>query len=104
MDRSRLATLIFDSGRKLPESEYQSICEDIATDRFSINPISVAYKKSESIYERLLFVLDDNNRVLVSEETLNKINALNTNKDKLVEYMQKDIQQFETILEVLNGN
>jgi hypothetical protein len=104
MDRSRLATIIFDSGRKIPESEYQSICEDIVNDRFTINPLSIEYKKRESIYENLLFVLDDNSRVLLSEEIIEKINSLNTNKDELIEYMRKDIVNFGKILEVLNGN
>lgn len=104
MDRSRLATLIFDSGRKLPESEYQSIYEDIELDRVTLNPISIAYKKRESIYERLLFVLDDGNRVLISEEAIAKLQSLDLDKDKMVEFMQKDLASIEQILGVINGD
>jgi hypothetical protein len=104
MDRSRLATLIFDSGRKLPESEYRSICEDIDTDRVTFNDISIKYKKRESIYENILFVLNDGNRVLLSEDTLTKLKSLNIDNTKLVHYMQEDIGKFETIIGVINGN
>lgn len=102
MDRSRLATLIFDSGRKLPESEYRSICEDIETDRVTFNDISIKYKKRESIYENILFVLNDGNRVLLSEESISKLKSMELNKEKLAIFMQTDISNFESVVGALS--
>jgi len=104
MVNSRLATIIMDSGRKLFESEYRDIISDILEDRFSLDPIVIEYKKKELILDSFLFVLDDGSRVLVSEDTLDKLTNLNTNKSELEKFIQESKQNFSKIIEVLNGN
>lgn len=102
MDKSRLATIIFDSGRELFESEYLNICEAISKDKFSLNPIVTLYKKKESILESFLYVLDDGSRLLVSEATVNALMRLNN--DNLETFMQSSKENFTKIIGVLNGN
>lgn len=101
MGNSRLASIIMDSGRKLFESEYRDIISIILEDRFSLDPIIVEYKKKELILDSYLFVLNDGNRVLVSENTLEKLSSLNTNKSDLEKFIQESKENFSKIIEVL---
>ena len=103
MDKSRLATIIFDSGRKLFESEYTNIYESINEDKFSLDPIVTEYKKKEAILESLFYILNDGSRVLLSEETVQKLSSLN-NKNEIESFMQTSKENFKRILGVLDGN
>lgn len=103
MDKSRLATIIFDSGRKLFESEYNYILACIVEDKFSLDPIVTNYKKKEAILESLFYKLDDDSRVLVSEEVVQKLSALNNN-NKIEKFMQLSKDNFAKILGALDGN
>lgn len=104
IDSKRLATVIFDMGKKISQSEYSLICESIDDDRFTLNEFVLAYKKKDSLLENMFFTLKDGSRILLNEDTLNTINNLQMDKDLLIEYMSKSEENFQkAIREIING-
>lgn len=99
LEQSILASVIFDSDKKIKESEYVSICESIETDAFNLNDILIGYKKKTPIFEgALFFVLNDGSRVLISEEVISLISSLNIDKEKLCGYMSESIDNTNAIV------
>lgn len=104
MDKSRLATIIFDSGVKIPESEFNKICECIEKDTFTLNEFVLKYKKKEELYNSYFFILDDSSRVLISESTISILQTANLDRNKLESFMQTNKKNFEMIVEGIYGN
>lgn len=104
IDNARLATVIFDKGRKISEAEYNEICNDIFSDALSLNEYVIAYKKKDSLLDNLFFTLEDGVRILLDENTLNTINGLNMDKSSLIEFMSKSETNFQNVIkEIING-
>lgn len=104
IDSSRLATIIFDKGVRLSQSEYKMICEDIDSDRLTINDYVIAYKKKDSLMGNLFFTLQDGSRILLDEATLNTIDNLKIDKDRLIEFMRLNESNFKSVVrEIING-
>lgn len=104
IDVNRLASVIFDSGRKITQSEYTNICSLIESDCFTTNQLVIRYKLKESFLEKISFRLDDKNVVLVSEDFLSKINQLNIDKHQLEEYMRCNYKNFKSVSDKVYGN
>ena len=103
MNTSRLATVIFDSGRKIFETEYVAICETIMSDRFSLDPIVLEYKNKEKLLDSFLFVLNDGSRVLVTETDLANIRSVDIDRTKLAEFMQESKENFSRIISEIHN-
>ena len=105
MNTVRLANVIFNTGSKLTESEYNMICEDIRSDRFTLSSYVSAYKNSDSVMGKNAYLLEDGTTVLVSPELIESLNALSIDKQKLQTYMAQSHKNFKTVLgTVLNGS
>ena len=101
---SRLTTIICDKGKRISQSQYEQICENIDGDKFSLNEYVVEYKLRESIIGNMVFVLNDGTRILLNEDVVNTLNALQIDKTRLVEYMQQSEQNFKKVIrEIING-
>lgn len=104
MNQSRLASIIFERGKKISQQSYSMICESINKDSFSLNEYVVDYKKKDAILEKLFFILEDGSKILVSEETLNKLQKTNLDRSKLEEYARSSKKNFLKVLEAINGD
>ena len=99
VDKSVLASVIFDSDSKIKESEYQAICESIESDSVSLNEILLGYKKKVSILEgACYFVLQDGSKVLISEDVIDMLSELNIDKQKLVSFMSESKGNLESVI------
>ena len=104
VDSKRIANIIFDKGKRIPQVEYFSICESIEDDRLSLNEYVISYKKKDAILENLFFSLKDGTRILIKEEVLNKLSGLNLDKVSLVKYMSENKENFQNVMrEIING-
>jgi hypothetical protein len=105
MDTHRLANVIFDRGQKINQTQYQFICESIDSDRFTLNEYVLDYKIKEKFVNRIAYKLGDGTKVLVSEENIRNLNALNNNKKEVEAFMFESYANFKKVIEVLaNGN
>lgn len=102
INQSRIATIIFDSGKKLSESEYKSICESIESDSFSSNKIVNEYKKKDSIFGSNVFVLNDGTRALISESMISKIADLKI--PELDSYIRESKENLDKIIDCIIEN
>lgn len=104
MDYPRLASIIFDKGKKLKESEYEEVIAGIQSDRLTLNEYVVEYKSWDAIGGSLFFALDDGSRVLIESSTLNSLRSLNMDKQKLLNFMCESQDNFKAVLkEMING-
>lgn len=104
IDYSRLSTIIFDKGVRLSQSEYQRICEEIDSDKLTLNEYVIAYKKKDALIGNVFFTLDDGSRILLDESTLNTIDNLKIDKNRLVEFMRLNESNFKSVVEeIING-
>lgn len=104
IDSARLATVIFDKGRKITQAQYEEICGLIESDSFTLNEFVIEYKKKDSIMENLFFTLKDGSRILLEENLLNTIENLNLDKNTLVEFMGMNQTNFQNVIrEIVNG-
>lgn len=104
VDSARLANVIFDLGKKIPQTDYAMICESIESDQLTLNEYVISYKKKDLIENNLFFSLKDGSRVLIAEDMLNRINSLNMDRNSLIEYMSESIDNFKSVLkELING-
>ena len=101
---SRLASVIFDSGRNLFESEYEGIVESIKNDLFSLDGIVLEYKNPGRTESHYTFSLDSGDKVMISESAISDLSSLDIDKAKLTEFMRKSKSNFIQILEALDGN
>lgn len=105
MNITRLANVIFDLGKKVTQSRYAYICESIDNDTFTLDEYVVGYKLKEAFLGKIPFKLEDDTNVLVSESFVQKLSALNIDREKLLEYMSSNYKNFQTITEVVcNGD
>lgn len=103
MDNSRLANVIFHRGVKITQTHYQSICESIANDRFTLDEYVLEYKLKEQFVGKVPYMLDDSTKILVSEDTIRKINRLNINRTQLESFMVESYANFKKLIEVVNN-
>lgn len=104
INSSRLASIIFDGGRKIQETEYKHICESIENDSLTINSYVLDYKRKDSLLGGVFFQLNDGSRIIMSEEAIEVISNLDLNKENLLEFMSRSKENFQTILcEIING-
>jgi hypothetical protein len=103
-DVNRLANVIFERAEPLTESQYKAICEAIDSDLFTLNEHVRDYKSKEMLFERLLFVLEDGSRVLVSPALLETVKGLNIETKRVEAYMRRSLTNFTTMLETLHGD
>lgn len=104
IDNNRLATVIFDKGRKITQKEYSEICNLIESDSFTLNEFVISYKKKDTLLENIFFTLKDDTRILVEENMLNTINQLNLDKERLVSFMSESETNFQNVIrEITNG-
>jgi hypothetical protein len=54
------------------------------------------------LFEKLLFVLEDGSRVLVSSILLETIKNLNIDTKRVEAYMRRSLENFTTMLETIN--
>lgn len=104
MNQTRLASIIFERGKKISQQAYTQICESVQTDKFTLNEYVVDYKKKDAIFEKLFFILNDGTKILVSEETLNKLQSLDLDRSQLEEYAGSSKKNFLKVLETINGD
>lgn len=105
MDTHRLANVIFDRGQKITESHYASICESIESDSFTLNEYVVSYKLKDSFLGKIAYQLNDGTKVLVSESTMQKLCALNMNRQLLERHMNDSYDNFKQVIGIVaNGN
>lgn len=104
MNQNRLASIIFERGKKISQQSYSQICESVQTDKFNLNEYVVDYKKKDAIFEKVFFLLNDGTKILVSEETLNKLQKLNLNRSQLEEFAGSSKKNFLKVLEAINGD
>lgn len=104
MDYSRLASIIFDKGKKLKESEYQEVIDGIQSDKLTLNEYVIEYKNWDAIGGSLFFTLDDGSRVLMEAEVLSSIAQLKMDKQKLLSFMGSSKDNFKSVIkEMING-
>ena len=105
MDKVRLASIIFENGKKISQSKYETITESIETDRFSLCEYVLNYKKKDKIFDCYLFVLNDGSRILLDEDFINSLNNLNMKKNELELYISESKENMNKIMEiVINGS
>ena len=104
MEYNRLANVIFQRGEKIHQAQYDSICESIETDKFTLSEHVADYKAFDSILGKNVYLLEDGTKVLVSKELIESINNLDINKDKLVQFMSASIDNFKKTLSVIIEN
>lgn len=105
MDTSRLANVIFDRGSKIPQGHYQSICESIEDDRFTMDEYVLEYKMKESFFGKVPFLLEDGSKILISPSIIKKLNSLNIDKMQLESYINKNYSSLNNLIEAMtNGD
>lgn len=104
MNQNRLASIIFERGKKITQQSYSQICESIQSDKFTLNEYAIDYKKKDAIFEMIFFVLNDGSKVLVSENTLNRLQKLDLNRSQLEEFAGSSKKNFLKVLEAINGD
>jgi len=104
IDNSRLASVIFDGGKKISQSHYIQICESIESDKLTLDDYVIAYKKREGILGNIFFSLKDGSRVLLDEECVSILKSLDMDKEVLIEYMSDSYDNFFRIIkEIVNS-
>ena len=104
VDLSKLASVIFDSGKKITQSSYQTLCESIETERFTLNEHVIDYKRRDMFMCRVPFKLNDGTTVLVEESTLKTLVNVNIDRTKLVEYMSVSESNFKKVIGSIYGD
>ena len=104
MEYNRLANVIFQRGEKIHQAQYDTICESIESDKFTLSEHVSDYKSFDAILGKNVYLLEDGTKVLVSKELIENINSLNINKDKLVEFMSKSEDNFKKTLSIILDN
>jgi hypothetical protein len=104
IDSARLANVIFDHGKKIQHTEYSMICEEIESDKLTMNSYVIDYKRKDMINGNIFFSLNDGTRILLKEETLNTITSLDLDKNALIGYMSESMENVQNVLrEIING-
>jgi hypothetical protein len=98
INQSRLSNVIFDKGVRLSESQVNEIIEVIESDKFTLNEHVIGYKKSDLVLGKLAFRLNDDTTILVSEDTLSKINSLDMDKTAIEQYMSESNLNFAKVV------
>lgn len=98
MDVTRLANIIFSKGEKIPEKQYEAICESIASDMFTLSEHVSAYKQHDSVLGKNVYLLEDGSKVLVSTELIETINTLSIDKTRLEAFMLKSSKNFKNVI------
>lgn len=101
MDTGRLANVIFDRGQKITQIHYQSICEAIDNDRFTLDEYVLDYKLKEHFVGKVPYMLNDGTKVLVSKELIESINELNIDKSHIESYMYESVNNFKNIVSIV---
>jgi hypothetical protein len=101
MDINRLANIIFQRGEKLHEKSYKMICESLESDIFTLSEHVADYKAIDSVLGKNVYVLQDGTRVLVSRELIESLNSLNTDKDRLGDFMSQSQKNFKNVIGIL---
>lgn len=105
MDTSRLANVIFNKGKKIPQTRYSMICEHIENDMFTLDEYVLDYKLKESFLGKVPYKLLDGTNVIISSKTIQQLNTINIDKKKLEEFMSLDYKNFKKLIEVIaNGD
>jgi hypothetical protein len=105
MNTSRLANVIFDKGKKITQTHYQSICESIDNDCFTLDEYVLDYKVKENFVGKVPYQLKDGTKILVSEKFIIALNNIDIDKNQLEKYIQENYSNFKKITEVIvNGN
>jgi hypothetical protein len=103
MNTVRLANVIFDKGQKITQSHYETICESIADDRFTLDDYVLEYKLKEQFVGKVPYLLQDGSKILVSESLIRKLNTLSINKEEMQSFMNKDYSSFKKLVGVVNN-
>lgn len=101
MEYSRLANVIFQRGEKIHQAQYDSICESIETDKFTLSEHVSDYKHFDSVLGKNIYLLEDGSKVLVSRELIESINKLEIDKSKLQKFMSESIDNFKKTLSII---
>ena len=101
MEYSRLANVIFQRGEKIHQAQYDSICESIETDKFTLSEHVADYKHLDSVLGKNIYLLEDGSKVLVSRELIESINKLEIDKSKLQKFMSESIDNFKKTLSII---
>jgi len=101
MEYSRLANVIFQRGEKIHQAQYDSICESIETDKFTLSEHVADYKHFDSVLGKNIYLLEDGSKVLVSRELIESINKLEIDKSKLQKFMSESIDNFKKTLSII---
>lgn len=109
MSEDTIVSVIKESEERITDRIIKAYREEAASDSFTLNESVLKLRKLNNLYlpfiaEKYYFILDDNSTVLISESTIKKLNELNIDKNKLVEYMQKSQVNFCKIVETLQEN
>lgn len=105
INKSTLASIIFDMDSKIKESDYSLVCEELEAGRFSLNEITLSYKKKTSpVAGYLEFKLNDGNNIIISEEFLDSLSNINIDKNQLIPFMSESKENFAKVIRVIYGN
>lgn len=78
--------------------------ELILSDQFTLDPVILEMKSyNTTISNKLHFTLKDNSIIAISEETKDKLNSLNVDKYKLVDFMNESKDNFMQVIRTLKG-
>lgn len=102
--QSILLSVLFDSDSKIKESELNAIREDIESDRMSLNPILVNYKKKTPIIEgSIFFALESGEKILISEDVVDSLIGMSIDKEKLVSFMSRSKNNTKQVINKVLG-
>ena len=104
IDVSKLASVIFNKGKKITQKSYERICESIETEEFVLDEYVFEYKSRDKVMGRLSFKLKDGTTVLVEEASIKKLFEVNIDRTKLADFMAESESNFKKVIGKLNGN
>lgn len=105
INKSTLASIIFDMDSKIKESDYSLVCEEIDAGRFTLNEITLSYKKKTSNIKGCVeFTLNDNTNIVISEEFISSLNNINIDKNQLVRFMSESKENFVKVIRTIYEN
>lgn len=107
LSKDTIAHFLKESEQRITDQIIEAYREEAASDSFTLNETVLKLRRLNNFYlpfiaEKYYFVLEDNSTVLVSYETIKKLNELKVDKDQLITFMQKSQENFCKIVEKLN--
>lgn len=82
---------------KITQNLLEAYKQTLSTKEFSIDPVVKELKEYDT-FGKYEFILNDGNRVSISEELHSTLHVLLNNKYEIIEYMKESIDNFKSVL------